>query len=123
MTRSEMFKRIREKLDLKKSQRLPKPDKIPTKLLLEVGLEKWQDMKNHLKEIKEQHYSSSHYPFINNCSLCYKFFLNKNIRCPLSLQKPCCGTCIPEYYNFDGNNSIENINKVIKRLKKELKKR
>lgn len=124
MTRREMFKSIRKKLGLKPLERLPKPDKIPDKILLEVGIEKWKDMKNHIEDFSH-HWdtNNSHYPYAENCPLCYKYINNYNLVCPLSPDnEPCYGNCIDEYGDFTTDCSIYNINKVVKRLEKEFKK-
>jgi hypothetical protein len=125
MTRREMFKRIRKKLGLKKDQRLPKPSKIPTKILLEIGIEKWEDMYNHVERFSGRYYNDDpHFPYCTNCSLCYKFIDNDNLLCPLSrTTEPCRGDCCKEFENFlENGHSISSIDKVVKRLKEELRK-
>jgi hypothetical protein len=122
MTRRTMLERIKQKLGVKK---LPKRNKIFTKVLLEVSIEKWEELDKYIEE--DEHIivniSKGHFPDDKNCALCYKYVHDLSLICPLSTShKYCKGICSKYYSASLCSHTLEEFKISQQKLLKQLKK-
>src|SRR5574340_625284 len=121
MTRKEMLKSIKAKLNVTK---LPKKKDLPTSVLIQVAIEKWEGLLEYID--KRGIKCNEHYPDACNCALCYKFVKNSKLRCPISpVEGFCGGKCIEGYRKAAGaytkKECLEGRQMVLKELKRALK--